>query len=129
MVARWVASGVLVFADWGSRNLRLQCLWRRTYPLNRSSWSGRLAGMESQNGRTDRMDQRPLRAAAALHHGLGRNQCAAHDRYGIRGFAIVVPKWAIPGLRLVAQIRSRSSRRAGHLYNGRGQQDMGAVDA
>src|SRR5581483_6149858 len=33
------------------------------------------------------------------------------------------------GVRMVAQVRPRHSRRAGHLYNGRGQQTVVATDA
>ena len=88
----------------------------------------RLAGMESQDGRSARLGERPYWTASGLHHGIRRHQRAAAHRPGIRGFSSMVPQRAISGGFLDAQIWPGSAGSSGHLHHGHRQQAVGAVD-
>ena len=66
----------------------------------------------------DRLDQRPHRPAAALHHGHRRLRRAAPHRRRLRHLALMVAQRPVPRLRLGPQVRPRRSRRTGHLRDG-----------
>ena len=73
--------------------------------------------------------ERAHRRAADLHHGPGWRQRAAHDRQRLCDLAVVVVQRRDAGLQLESQVRSRRSRRAGHLRDGHRQQALAAGDA
>ena len=89
---------------------------------------GCLAGLESQDRRTNCLGKRAHRTAAGLHHGVRRHQRAAAHRPGLRGLSVVVAEWTISGGFVDAQIRPGSAGGAGHLHHGHRQQAVGATD-
>ena len=92
----------------------------RSQPLG----AGCFAYLEPQDQLPDRMVQRPYRPAADLHHVVGWNWCAAHDRRRIRDLTLLVAQRTVSGLCLESQIWSWRAWRTGHLHHGHCQQAL-----
>ena len=128
MVAGRNQAGVLFLAQRRSRNLCRGCFRSEPEADYIFQGPGCFAGLEPQDGRTNRMGQRADRAAAGLHHGSRRHQRAAAHRPGLRGLSGVVAERAVSGGFVDAQIWPGSAGGAGHLHHGHRQQAVGATD-
>ena len=87
----------------------------------------RLAHLQPQDRRADRLHQRPHRPASALHHELRRLRRAADDRRRLCLLALLVAQRPVHRLRLGPQVRPRRARRPGHLHHGGCHQEMVAA--
>ena len=91
--------------------------------------AGCFAHLEPQDQLPDRMVQRPYRPAADLHHVVGWNRRAAHDRRRIRDLTLLVAERTVSGFCLEPQIWSWRAWRAGHLHHGHCQQALDPAHA
>src|SRR5579863_5499241 len=105
MVARWDEVGVLFLALRRFGDLYGGSVGRKSEAHYRIERPRRFAGVESQDGRTNRMGERADRTSAGLHHGSGRHQCAAAYGPGLCGVAELVAERTVSGALLDAALR------------------------